>query len=135
MVSIAIVVLPVARSPMINSRWPRPIGIMASIAMMPVCTGWLTLRRLMTPGRDFFQRIKCFRFDSALAIERLPQRVNDAAEQPLSDRDLKQTCPVVFASSPSDDLGGVTEQNRADFRFLEIERQSENAVREIRSSH
>ena len=52
-VSIAIVVLPVARSPMINSRCPRPIGIIASIAMMPVCTGWLTLRRLITPGAIF----------------------------------------------------------------------------------
>ncbi len=30
MASIAIAVLPVWRSPMISSRWPRPIGIMAS---------------------------------------------------------------------------------------------------------
>jgi hypothetical protein len=41
-VSMPMVVLPVARSPMISSRWPRPMGIMASMAMMPVCTGWLT---------------------------------------------------------------------------------------------
>ena len=51
--SIATVVLPVARSPMINSRCPRPIGIIASIAMMPVCTGWVTGRRLMIPGAIF----------------------------------------------------------------------------------
>jgi hypothetical protein len=38
-VSMAIAVLPVWRSPMISSRWPRPIGIMASIALMPVCSG------------------------------------------------------------------------------------------------
>ena len=38
---------------MINSRWPRPIGIIASMAMMPVCTGWLTERRLMMPGAIF----------------------------------------------------------------------------------
>ena len=38
-VSIAIAVLPVWRSPMISSRWPRPIGIIASIAFRPVCTG------------------------------------------------------------------------------------------------
>src|SRR5512139_2978590 len=42
--------LPVWRSPMINSRCPRPIGIMASIGLMPVCTGRLTLLRSMTPG-------------------------------------------------------------------------------------
>ena len=56
-VSIAMVVLPVARSPMISSRWPRPIGIIASIAMMPVCTGWLTRFALDDAGRDFFDRI------------------------------------------------------------------------------
>ena len=53
MVSTPIVVLPVERSPMISSRWPRPIGIIASMAMMPVCTGWLTDRRLMMPGAIF----------------------------------------------------------------------------------
>jgi hypothetical protein len=53
MVSMAMVVLPVDRSPMISSRWPRPMGIMASMAMMPVCTGWLTERRRMMPGAIF----------------------------------------------------------------------------------
>jgi hypothetical protein len=31
-VSIAMAVFPVPRSPMISSRWPRPIGIIESIA-------------------------------------------------------------------------------------------------------
>jgi len=43
-VSSAIAVLPVWRSPMISSRCPRPIGIIESIAFSPVCigcsTGW-----------------------------------------------------------------------------------------------
>ena len=52
-VSMQMVVLPVERSPMISSRWPRPIGIIASIAMMPVCTGWLTDLRRMMPGAIF----------------------------------------------------------------------------------
>jgi hypothetical protein len=38
-VSMAMAVLPVWRSPMISSRWPRPIGIRASIALMPVWAG------------------------------------------------------------------------------------------------
>src|ERR1700761_5757084 len=38
-VSSAIAVLPVWRSPMINSRWPRPIGVSASIALRPVAIG------------------------------------------------------------------------------------------------
>ena len=38
-VSIAIAVLPVWRSPMISWRCPRPIGIIASMALIPVCIG------------------------------------------------------------------------------------------------
>src|SRR5665811_490237 len=49
-VSIAIAVLPVWRSPMISSRWPRPIGIIPSIAISPVCTGSSTGWRWTTPG-------------------------------------------------------------------------------------
>ena len=49
-VSIAICDLPVWRSPMISSRWPRPIGIIASIALMPVWSGSSTGWRWTTPG-------------------------------------------------------------------------------------
>jgi hypothetical protein len=49
-VSTPMAVLPVPRSPMISSRWPRPIGIMASMAFSPVCSGSLTERRSTTPG-------------------------------------------------------------------------------------
>ena len=49
-VSTAIAVLPVWRSPMISSRWPRPIGIKASMALIPVCIGSLTDWRAMMPG-------------------------------------------------------------------------------------
>ena len=49
-VSSAIAVLPVWRSPMISSRWPRPIGIIASIAFRPVCSGSFTGWRWTTPG-------------------------------------------------------------------------------------
>src|SRR3546814_4260363 len=37
MVSTATAVFPVWRSPMISSRWPRPIGTMESMAFIPVC--------------------------------------------------------------------------------------------------
>src|SRR6185437_12262844 len=49
-VSSAIAVLPVWRSPMISSRWPRPIGIIASMALIPVCIGSSTGWRETTPG-------------------------------------------------------------------------------------
>ena len=50
MVSSATAVLPVWRSPMISSRWPRPIGTMPSIALRPVCIGSRTGWRSTTPG-------------------------------------------------------------------------------------
>jgi hypothetical protein len=50
MASMAMAVLPVWRSPMISSRWPRPMGIMASMALMPVCKGSRTGWRSTTPG-------------------------------------------------------------------------------------
>ncbi len=50
MVSTAMAVLPVWRSPMINSRWPRPMGIMASMALIPVWSGSFTGSRKITPG-------------------------------------------------------------------------------------
>jgi hypothetical protein len=43
-------VLPVWRSPMISSRWPRPIGIRASMALRPVDIGSCTDLRGMMPG-------------------------------------------------------------------------------------
>src|SRR5262245_10170306 len=49
-VSIATVVLPVLRSPMMSSRWPRPIGVMASMALMPVWSGSPTGWRPTMPG-------------------------------------------------------------------------------------
>src|SRR5215469_2481868 len=49
-VSIAIAVFPVCRSPMISWRWPRPIGVIASIALIPVCSGSCTGCRCTTEG-------------------------------------------------------------------------------------
>ena len=43
-------VLPVCLSPIISSRWPRPIGVKASIAVKPVWSGWWTDLRATIPG-------------------------------------------------------------------------------------
>ncbi len=48
--SMAIAVLPVCRSPMISSRWPRPMAVIASMALMPVCSGSFTGWRSTTEG-------------------------------------------------------------------------------------
>src|SRR5436309_731024 len=49
-VSTRIAVLPVERSPMISSRWPRPTFVIESIALMPVMSGSFTGWRAITPG-------------------------------------------------------------------------------------
>src|SRR5688500_12538297 len=46
----ATAVLPVWRSPMMSSRWPRPMGIMPSIALRPVWSGSFTGWRATMPG-------------------------------------------------------------------------------------
>src|ERR1041385_568236 len=48
-VSTRIAVLPVERSPMISSRWPRPTFVIESIALMPVWSGSFTGWRSTTP--------------------------------------------------------------------------------------
>jgi hypothetical protein len=52
-VSTATAVLPVCRSPIMSSRWPRPIGTIASMDFNPVCTGCDTDLRQITPGATF----------------------------------------------------------------------------------
>src|ERR687894_1979939 len=49
-VSMQIDVLPVWRSPMISSRWPRPMLVIESIGLMPVSSGSFTGWRWTTPG-------------------------------------------------------------------------------------
>ena len=50
MVSIHTVVFPVCLSPITNSLWPLPIGIIASIDLIPVWRGSLTGCLYITPG-------------------------------------------------------------------------------------
>src|ERR1044072_5105485 len=128
-VSTRIAVLPVVRSPMISSRWPRPIGIIESIAFRPVCTGSFTGCRSITPGAlnssgrrsaalirappargvpsgsavrptrpplplDHAGRLDRERpalggLDRARAVERVAERIDDAADQLRADRDAR----------------------------------------------
>ena len=50
MVSTPMAVFPVCRSPMTNSRWPRPMGTVESITFKPVIRASVTGCRSMTPG-------------------------------------------------------------------------------------
>ena len=129
-VSMAMAVLPVWRSPMISSRWPRPIGISASIALMPVWTGVSTLLRTMTPGAMRSTGRVAGRVDGALAVERRAERVDDAADQRRADRHLDDAAGgldlVAFL-----DLLVVAQDDRADRLLLEVEGHAHDAAGEL----
>ena len=99
-VSIATVVLPVWRSPMMSSRWPRPMGMSASIALMPVCTGVSTDLRVMTPGATRSTGRGGRRVDRALVVDGRPSA---STTRPISaaPTGTSTTVPVVLTVSPS----------------------------------
>ncbi len=129
-VSIAMAVLPVWRSPMISSRWPRPIGISASIALMPVWTGVSTRLAHDHARRDALHRAGLRGGDGALVVERAAQGVDDAAEQRLADRHLDDAAGrldgVAFL-----DLRRVAEDDGADRLLLEVQGHAHDAAREL----
>ena len=129
-VSTAIAVLPVWRSPMISSRWPRPIGIIPSIALMPVCIGSFTGWRWTTPGALNSAGRNSVGVDLALAVERLAERGDDAAEQRVADRDLQQALGALDRVA-LDDLLPRAEEHGADVVGLEVQRQADHVVREF----
>ena len=123
----ATAVLPVWRSPMISSRWPRPMGIRVSMAFEA------GLHRLMHRlARDDAGRLDVDAAalgdvgERALAVDRLAQRVDDAAQQALAHRhvdDLAQAADLVALG----DLGVVAEDHDADVVALQVERHALDA--------
>src|ERR671917_209774 len=99
-VSMAIVVLPVLRSPMISSRWPRPTGVMASMALMPVCSGSCTGLRPMMPGAWISMRRSCTPTRGPLPSTGLPSASTTRPSRP-SPTGTDRMRPVALTVSPS----------------------------------
>ena len=122
MVSRITAVLPVWRSPMISSRWPRPIGISASIALMPVCIGSCTDLRGMMPGAFTSTRLRvastgsgpCRRSGCPGASTTRPSRPLPTGTSTMS--------PVRLTVSPSRTRLVVAEDHDADIVGLEVQR-------------
>ena len=126
-VSIAMAVLPVPRSPMISSRWPRPIGIIESIALIPVWSGSFTGCRTTMPGATISTWRAAVRRDRAQAVDRTAERVDDAADQPWPTG-TSSTRPVRRTSSPFLQIEVVAEDDGADVVLLEVQREAADGL-------
>ena len=99
-VSTATAVLPVWRSPMMSSRWPRPTGTIASIALRPVCTGCDTDCRSITPGAIFSMTSRIFALTGPLPSIGRP---SESTTRPMSSgpTGTSRMRPVHLTVSPS----------------------------------
>ena len=81
-------------------------------------------------GGDLLDRQGLGRLDRALAVERLSQRVDDAADQRLAHRHLEEAAGgahlVALVQMPV-----VTEDDGADLVLLEVQREAVRLVREL----
>jgi hypothetical protein len=119
-VSSATADLPVWRSPMISSRWPRPTGTSASSALRPVWTGSWTDLDAAPLGA----------FDRALAVDRVAERVDDAAEQAAAHRHVDDRAGPLDGVALADGAV-VAEDHGADIVCLEVQRHALDAAREL----
>ena len=115
---------------MISSRWPRPIGIIPSIAFSPVCTGVVDRLALDHAGGLELGRAGLGGVDLALVVERAAERVDHPAEQLLADRDLEQAAGALDRVA-LDDLVPLAEQHDADVVLLEVQREAGHVVGQV----
>ena len=129
-VSMATVVLPVLRSPMISSRWPRPIGVMASMALIPVCIGSLTGWRPTMPGAwTSMRRV------SVVVIGPLPSigspRALTTRPSRASPTGTERMRPVALNDLLLLEVVDLAQDDGADGVLVEVEGQAERAVLEL----
>ncbi len=130
MVSTQTAVLPVLRSPMINCRWPRPIGVIASMALIPVCSGSLDALALHHRRRLNLQRATNVGLDVSAAVDRLAERIDDAPQEPVADGHRQHFAGALDLLALFD-LLEVTQDHRADAVLVEVERDAEDPAREL----
>ena len=99
-VSIAIAVLPVCLSPRISSLWPLPIGIIESIAFIPVCKGSFTDFLATTPGALISTVLNSSVTTSPLPSIGFP-KPSTTRPSIESDTPTRAISPVLFTLSPS----------------------------------
>ena len=115
---------------MINSRCPRPIGIMPSTALRPVWSGWFTFWRWITPralrsiGRNLVG------VDRSAAVGRLAERVEHASEHLFADRHRCHAAGALDRVALLD-LMAFAEEDATHVVLFEVQHHAEHAVREF----
>ena len=123
-------VLPVWRSPMTSSRWPRPIGMSEFDRLEARCHRLVHRLARQNAGRLDVDAHLLVRLDRTLAVDRVAETVDDAAEKALADRNLDN------GASPLDGVAFlnravVAEDNDADVIGFEVQRHAADAAREF----
>src|SRR5437899_4289317 len=107
------------RSPMISSRCPRPMGIIESMALIPVCNGSRTGWRSRTPGANFSRGFRNFDVMGPLSSSGNP---SGFTTRPISSGPTGTDMIVLvrFTTSPSfnsDDSPSSTAPTSSSSRF------------------
>ena len=127
-VSRMMAVFPVCRSPMISSRCPRPMGIIESMALMPVCSGSRTGWRSITPGA--MRSIgSAAGGDGALAVQRLAQRIYHAAHHGVAHRRGHDRVGALDRVALFESCGVFAQQHGAHLIFFQVQRDAIHVMR------
>ena len=97
---------------------------------MPVCSGSFTGWRWTTPGALNSSGRRSVGVDRALAVERVAERVDDAADERLADGHAGDAAGAAHGLALLDVLP-VAEERGADVVLLEVEREAGDAVLEL----
>ena len=115
---------------MINSRWPRPIGIKRIDGLEAGRHRLMHRLARNDAGRLDVDAAAFVGLDRALAVDRIAERIDDAAEQALADRHFDDGAGALDGVAFLDVAVGA-EDHDADIVDFEIERHAANAVREF----
>ena len=100
------------------------------MALRPVDIGSCTDLRGMMPGALTSTRMRFVGLDRALAVDRVAERVDDAAEQILADRNVDDRAGA-FDGLAFLDVAVGAEDHDADIVGLEVQRHATHAVLEL----
>ncbi len=129
-VSTPMAVLPVPRSPMISSRWPRPIGNHRVDGLETGLQRLLHRAPIHDSGRVPLDRPELRGRDRPLAVDRKTERVDDAADQRLADRHLGDPVGALDRVAFLD-RAVLAEKHGADLVLLEVEHHADDVAGEL----